>query len=154
MPDKEIEQNFMFVKPEFLDHWSYQIDDGKKHILREDDVYPYVKGFLKGSKEWVEVVSIIQRHQPFIVFLKEKTLQELHSEEATRDYHRLQIAQDLTNVMKGLETEGIVLGGLNKGLSYDSSKSMEDSVDRMMKQQIRNHQNNEFSKTILQNRLK
>ena len=31
MPENKLEQQFMFVKPEFIDHWSYQIDNGKQH---------------------------------------------------------------------------------------------------------------------------
>ena len=155
MPDKEIEQNFMFVKPEFIDHWSYQIDEGKKHLLREDDVYPYVKGFLNGPKEWAEVVSIIQRHQPFIIFLKKGTLRELHPKEDTKSYHKDQIAKDLAYAARGIETEGTILGGLNKGLDYDpSSNRREDALDRALKQHIRNSQNNELSSSILQRRLK
>ena len=154
MSDNKIDQKFMFVKPEFPDHWSYQIDEGKKHLLREDDVYPYVKKFLKGSREWAEVVGIIQRHQPFIIFLQKGILKELHPQEETQNFHKEQIAKDLGRMSKGLETEGAILGGMNKGLVYSPLKGREDSLDRMLKQNIRNAQNNELSSSILQRRLK
>ena len=154
MPDKEIAQEFMFLKPEFLDHWSYQIDNGQKHMLREDDVYPYVKNFLKGPKEWAEAVSIIQRHQPFIVFFKKKTLKELHPQEETREYHKSQIADDLTKALRGQENQGTVLGGMNKGLAYRPLGRTEDSIDRALRQHIRQSQNSELSSSILQRRLK
>lgn len=130
------EQKFIFVKPEFLDHWSYQIDNGKRHLLREDDVYPYVKRFLKDSKEWAKVVDIIRRHQPFIVSFEKRICKELHPIEETKEEHRQVIAKDLSNMMNTLEGEGTVLQE-RQGRQLRFSDKKEDGIDRTLRDRIR-----------------
>ena len=153
MPDNELEQEFIFVKPEYVDHWSYQIDNGKRHLVKEEQVYPYIKTFLKDSREWAKVVDIITRHQPFIVSVKNKTCKELHLSPETRDFHRGAINRDLAAVTQGFEGEGAKIGFTNKYLSRSSSRQ-EDSLDRALRRYVRNTQNSELSDVITQRRLK
>lgn len=130
------EQRFIFVKPEFINHWSYQIDNGKRHLLREDDVYPYVKNFLKDSKEWAKVVDIIQRHQPFIVSLEKKVCKELHPIEETGEEHRQVIAKDLSNMMNSLNGEGTILQE-RQGRSLRIQDRKKDKIDKTLRDRIR-----------------
>ena len=150
--EESFDYEFIFVKPEFIDHWSYQIDSGKPHLMREDEVYPYVKSFLRDSKEWAKVVDIIRRHQPFLVSVKTKTCKELHPSFETREDHRKLISQDISEMMNNLDGEGVILN-TNKRYSLVSRKN-EDSVDRSLKNWIRRDINTTLPDTILQRRLK
>lgn len=152
MPDKEISQEFIFLKPEFIDHWSYQIDNGKRRILRESELYPYVKTFLKDVKECIKIVDIITRHQPFLIQLKDGTCKELHPSSETRDVHRVSITQDLATVMKGFEGEGTVLETRKQNVYNRFSRS--DSIDSFLKGSIRGSEEKELSSKITQRRLK
>lgn len=93
------EFEFLFVKPERVNYWSYQFDGGVRHSLREDKVYPYVASFLDSPVYRHSVIDIMQRHQPFLVNLREKTVIELHPEEDTEIYHRTQIRDELSSVL-------------------------------------------------------
>lgn len=135
-------QEFLFVKPERPNGWSYQIDNGKIHSIREWNLYPYVKGFLKGSKECAVTVDIISRHQPFIVNLKEGSVKELHPSMETESYHREKIAEDLSKAMRGLENEGTILGDNLKTLRFSSRR--EDQYDSLFRNSIRAIQRKEL----------
>lgn len=152
MENEEIGKEFIFFKPEYVGRWSYQIDNGRKHMLREENVYPYAKGFLKDSKEWSKVVDIISRHQPFMVFIEKKEAKELHPSTETRDYHRNRIAEDLSGVMKGIETQGTILGNNSHTLRINSRR--EDYMDSFLKGYIRKDQRNTLSDSILDSKLK
>lgn len=93
------EFDFLFVKPERINYWSYQFDGGVKHSLREDRVYPYVSSFLDSPVQRHSVIDIMQRHQPFLIDLQKKTVIELHPEEETESYHRIQITDELFSVL-------------------------------------------------------
>ena len=149
---KDSEQEFLFVKPEYIDHWSYQIDNGKRHILKEEDVYPYVKSFLNGVNEWVKVVDIIHRHQPFIVSLKKGTCKELHPTEETRGFHKEFIARDLSKVMNGYGGEGRKI--LARDFHQMRGNQQTDWVDKFLKRTIRSSSERELSDKITQRRLK
>ena len=152
MESKEINQNFIFVKPEYLSIWSYQIDNGKKHSIREEEVYPYVKGFLKDAKEWAKAVDIISRHQPFMIIFEERTIKELHPSMQTEEYHREKIAEDLSKAMYGLENQGTVLGENIRSLRMNSRK--EDSADKFLRERIRYNQSRELSNNLLKSRVR
>lgn len=152
MSENKLDQQFMFVKPEFIDHWSYQIDNGKQHLIREPDLYPYVKNFLDGVKEWIKVADIISRHQPFIVFFDSRTCKELHPQEETKDSHREDILRDLTQVGRGLEGKGTKI---DSRVHYNPRVSArEDSVDRYLRTTTRNSRDSELPSSITQRRLK
>ena len=130
------DQEFIFLKPEFEGYWSYQIDNGKRHTLRQDDVYPWVKTILQEAKERIKIVDIISRNQPFLIILKAKKVKELHIQEETGTEYRKRIMNDLSDVSKGLDTEGTIFKTLGKAPDRYSSKR-EDSTDRLLKRYIR-----------------
>ena len=131
------QQQFIFISPEFLGYWSYQIDNGKKHMLRENDVYPWVNKFIRDSKERTKAVDIISRSQPFILILERQKVKELHPQKETDSEYRKRILNDLSNVSKGLVGEGNVFETIGKIPDRYSSERREDALDRRLKRQIR-----------------
>ena len=152
MPDNELESKFMFVKPEYVGYWSYQIDNQKRYMISEEDLYPYVKPFLKDSKEWAKVVEVMSRHQPFMVLIKEQTVRELHPKENTQSHHRTTIVADLSRVMRGMEGEGTFLDDRKERAR--SIRSNEDGIDRLLRNSIRSSYGEYLPNALNKARLK
>lgn len=131
------QQQFIFVNPEFLGYWSYQIDNGKRHMLGEDDVYPWVKKFIRDPKERTKAVDIISRNQPFILILERQKVKELHPQKETDSEHRKKILDDLSNVSRGMEGRGEVFETIGRTPDRYSSGIREDALDRRLKRQVR-----------------
>ena len=90
----------MFI-PHSQYRWAYAIDNGKKHVIHQDDVIKFVKKYI--SQKQVPVLNdIMMRHQPFIVVIADKSIVELHKEEDTLEEHRKQLALEIDHATKNV----------------------------------------------------
>lgn len=104
-----MDQKFIFLKPESINRWSYQIDDQKKRSLRSEDVYEFCANYVKNIPDRFSISDIVSRRQPFLILLNTGTVKELHSTDDTTKQHRSCFSQDFLNITNGKSGSGNVL---------------------------------------------
>ena len=89
----------IFFIPKSQFRWMYRIDNGKPHIILQDDVIKFIRKYI--DKKYIsDVKDIMMRHQPFIIMIEEHSVIELHKEEHTMMEHHNTLSKEIDNVIK------------------------------------------------------
>jgi len=74
--------DLIFFIPKSQYRWGYKIDNGKQHIILQDDIIKFVKKYI--DKKYINTLKdILMRHQPFIILIEQKEVVELHKDDDT-----------------------------------------------------------------------
>jgi hypothetical protein len=77
--------------------YSYRINNGTTHILKKEEMVPYLKQFIK--KEDIKVIlDYLDRFRPFLIIVKKQKIVELVKSLDTNDYYSDQIKQEIFNL--------------------------------------------------------
>lgn len=79
--------------------WMYTIDEGKQHIIHQDNIKKFINKYID-KKELKKLEDIILKHQPFIVLIENKAIEELYKEENTLDYYKQKLKNEIYSVDK------------------------------------------------------
>lgn len=101
--------------------WLYYIDNGKPHIIHQDDISKFIKNYISKFSN-VILQDIIMRHQPFIVIISENKIVELQKERI------VDFKERRNNIDK--EINSFIKSNYNKNNNsiYDESKDWFDSM--------------------------
>lgn len=106
--------------------WLYYIDNGKPHIIHQDDISKFIKNYISKFSN-VILQDIIMRHQPFIVIISENKIVELEKERIV-DFkeRRNKIDKEINSFIKSNYNK-------NNNSIYDESKDWFDSMIKNFK---------------------
>ena len=89
----------IFFMPKSQFRWIYKIDNGRQHIIHQDDLINFIRKYI--DKKYIsDVRDIMLRHQPFIVLIEDKKVVELHKEDDTIIEYHNRLSTEIDNVLK------------------------------------------------------
>lgn len=106
--------------------WLYYIDNGKPHIIHQDDISKFIKNYISKFSN-VILQDILMRHQPFIVIISENKIVELEKEKII-DFkeRRNKIDKEINSFIKSNYNK-------NNNSIYNESKDWFDSMIKNFK---------------------
>lgn len=115
----------IFFVPKSQIRWGYKIDNGKQHIILQDNILNFVKKYID-KKYILELKDILMRHQPFIILIDDKKVVELHKEDDTMAEQHNKLKLEIQNACK--KTNDTRSSAYN--ISNDMFKSMLDKFEK------------------------
>jgi len=85
--------------PRSQTRWLYTIDDGKQHVIIQDDIDKFIKKYVLKT-ELKKLEDIILRHQPFVVSIDRQEIIELHKQEDTQIIYKQKLKNEINNITK------------------------------------------------------